>query len=417
MLYDNAQLARLYTRAWQVTRRPSGTRGSRARPLDYLLARCSDPEGGFFSSQDADTEGVEGKFFVWTLGRARARWSASRWRHASAPRRRGTGRGDERPVASGATSPRSPRRRLDADELAAAVGGRAAELFDVARAARAPGHRRQGARGLERAWRSGRSPRRAACWTSRVPRGRARARTSCSRELRDEDGRLLRRGGDGRPGGPGSLDDHALMAVGLPHPLRDHVRARAGSRRRARWPTTCSTGSATRSAAASSRPARTREALVVRPKDLYDNAAPGGNSAAAECCCGSRCSRARRGTRSRGVGPAPVRARSLARPRTAFGHALCALDLYLGPCTRSRSSAIPDAGDRGAGARGDGRGVPPERRVGGGRAGRRRRGRGRAAAARPRGGRRTPTAYVCERFACRLPVTDREALAAQLAAR
>jgi uncharacterized protein YyaL (SSP411 family) len=65
MLYDNAQLLRLYAHAWQATGEGRFRRVADAT-AGYLLREMQHPEGGFFSSQDADTEGVEGRTFVWS---------------------------------------------------------------------------------------------------------------------------------------------------------------------------------------------------------------------------------------------------------------------------------------------------------------------------------------------------------------
>jgi uncharacterized protein YyaL (SSP411 family) len=401
MLYDNAQLAQLYTRSWLLTRDQRYEQIA-IETLDYLLREMHHEEGGFFSSQDADSEGVEGKFFTWT------------WEELVGLV------GEDHAMAMGAT----PEGNWEGTNVLWLPGGSEPSDLDLT------GVRRTLFEARETRIRPETDDKVLTAWnamaiTALVEAGRAfdqprfiEAAEGCARfvlqKLRRADGRLLRSWRNGVPGRAGFCDDHALLAsacltlfsttgmvgwfreaVGLLDALVElfHDTERGGF---------FQTGS-------------DDDTLVLRPKELYDNAVPSGNSVAADVL--QRVAHLSGETDREDIGASAIRLvrDALGKAPTAFGHALCALDLYLGPSrevaivgdlederTRSlvnevhRARFLPNVvvavGDPRDGAVAETVGLLHDRTQMDGR----------------------PTAYVCQRFTCRLPVTRPEDLADQL---
>jgi uncharacterized protein len=411
MLYDNAQMLRLYTRAWQNSR-TDPHRLLAIETADYLLREMQHPEGGFFSSQDADSEGIEGRFFTWAWDELTDHVSE----HVAAclgARPEGNWEGTN--VLWRPFTPReyAVEHGLDPDQLDADVQDARRLLFEIREKRVRPGTDDKvlaawNGLTIEALAEAGR-----AFMDARYVEAAERGASFVLATLRDDRGRLHRSWRGGVVGPPGFADDHALMASACltlyetTGGVRWFVEARKLSDELLRLFQDTERGGFFQTGTDA-------EDLVLRPKDLYDNAVPGGNSAAAAVLLRLAMFTGEAGYEQAGVAALQLVRGAMGQAPTGFGLALCALDLHLGPAREI--AVVGDAGDPAthelvravtaerwlpnvvvaAGAPGaEAAEIVPllhDRDAADGR----------------------PTAYVCEHFACRLPVTDVQDLVAQL---
>jgi uncharacterized protein YyaL (SSP411 family) len=214
MLYDQALLVQALVEARQATGDEGFARTAR-ETMEYVLRDLRHPEGGLFCAEDADSEGVEGKFYLWTvkelreaLGDVEGAAAAKAW----GARDGGNFHGEAEEAPEGANILHEPRPREEPD---ARIDAWRAKLLAV-RSRRVRPHRDDKVlaawnglmiSALARAGRALGEPR----WTEA---GGAAADFVLSR-MRGADGRLLRTWREGRAGTPGLLDDHAFLAQGL----------------------------------------------------------------------------------------------------------------------------------------------------------------------------------------------------------
>jgi uncharacterized protein YyaL (SSP411 family) len=407
MLYDNAQLARLYARAWLLTGEDRHRRVA-VGTLDYLLREMRQPGGGFSSSQDADSEGVEGRFFVWPYDElVEVGGEAVTTFLGALPEGNWEG-------TNVLWSP------LDLHVIAAEHGMQGEELAGMVDAARAELFRRR-----EERIRPATDDKVLTSWNGlaisalaeagrlfgepRYVDAAVGAATFLMESLRD-DGGWFRAWRDGRTGARAFLDDHALLTAGLldlyetTFDQRWLDEAVDAARTIVRDFADPDAGGFFTTAAGA-------ETLVVRPKDLFDNAVPSGNSAAADVLLRLSLVTGDQDLEHAAVGALRLVRDLAARYPTGFGHALGAIDLYV-----SRAKEVAVVGDpASAEARALAEVVwrrPDPNRV--------------LAVGAP--GSTVPlladkglidgraAAYVCERFVCQRPVTTPDDLSAQLAA-
>jgi len=411
MLYDNAQLARTYLRAWAILG-IAAYRDVAVGVLDYLLRELRRPDGTFAASQDADTEGVEGATFTWSAAEIRDILGDEADRFATTYGVRDEGNWEGRTILSriepaagddGIADPErearlaSARGRLlerratrpqpnrDDKALAAWNGLAIGALADAARLLPEPAAERYRAAGIQ-------------------------AAEAILAGLRRPDGRLGRSWKDERATGEGVLEDYADLADGL--------LALYGATFDERWFVAAREladvilDHFVDPAGGFFDTADDHESLVTRPKDPQDNATPAGGSMATLALLRLAALTGEERFRDAADRALATVTAFLGRYPTGFANWLSAAELAVGGIVELAIVGDPDAAET--------RALLATATAGG------RRDLVVAVARDPAasivplladrasiGGR--ATAYVCRQFTCRLPVTEPAALAGQLA--
>jgi uncharacterized protein YyaL (SSP411 family) len=392
MLYDSALLARAYLHGFQVSGHAS-LRRTCEETLDWALREMRAPEGGFYSALDADSEGVEGKFYVWTVAELRAALGADAdaaiaWFGAT---EEGNFEGANVLESRGPEPPAGQRERIRATLLAA-------------RAERV---------------RPGLDDKRLTAWNALVIAALADAGAVLEREdyldaaraaaafvldhMRDGDGRLLRTYNAGTARLGAYLEDHAFLLEALlvlyeatfeerwfveARALADTIVARFGDAERGGFFST----------------ADDHEALIARRKDAGDTPIPSGSSSAAFGLLRLAALSGQQDFERHALEALRlVQDRAVEQPG-AFGHALQAIDFHLAP-VREIALVGEDLAPLARVVRARFR---PHVVVAGGSP----EGAPLLLGREPVDGR--AAAYVCERFTCRRPVTDPNELATLL---
>lgn len=332
MLYDNALLATVYLEAFQATNNGDYARIVR-ETLDYVLREMTQPEGGFYSTQDADSEGEEGKFYVWSeaeiveaLGKDRAEVFCDFYDVSNQGNWENTNILNRPKTISEVTSKWDKAE----DELERLLSECRQTLFEIR---------------SQRVW-PGRDDKVLTSWNGLMIAAMAKAArildepgyATAANEaadfiletLRENDGRLLHTFKDGQARLNGYLDDYSCMIealVELYQTTFESQRLADAISLATRMIEQFHDGDAGGFFYTSS----DHEALITRNKDLHDNATPSGNNVAVTALLklGRICDR----QDFEDVAMSTLRAMGavLAVQPQAAGHALIGVDFALGP--------------------------------------------------------------------------------------
>ncbi len=414
MLYDNALLTMIYTQAWQINRAPLYQRIV-AETLAYVEREMTHPDGGFYSAQDADSEGEEGKFFVWSANEVREILGEDAVLFSQIYDVTARGNFEGKNVLY------MPR---PLDEIARVTGVPLERLQQVQQRARAKLWQAR-----EQRIKPARDEKVLTAWNAMLLRSYALAAAVFEQpaylhaaqrnadflltNLRRADGRLMRSWKDGRTVIPGYLEDYALLVEAL---LTLH--SVDGD---ARW-----LNSALDLNDAMIRlfwdeqlggfydTAADQEQLVTRPRDLSDNATPSGTSTAIYNLLRLATVTGTADYRERALRLLATLTSPMERVPTGFGRSLCALAYHLAQVREVVLVGDPAQPDMQALLRTYHAAYRPFSVV----VCRTPTTSGATAALALLAQRElqdgTATAYVCEGFTCQLPVNTPEALQAQL---
>jgi uncharacterized protein YyaL (SSP411 family) len=413
MLYDNGQLASLYLHGWLATG-DAEYRRICEETLDYILREMTHASGGFFSAQDADSEGVEGKFFVWTPEEITAALPDAEMARAALV----YWGADDEPNFEGHSIlfvPRDPARvaeelGIPVDRLAGLIADARRRLYTVREARIHPGLDDK----VLAAWNG-------LALAAFAEAGRALGRpdyiaaavknaTFITTQMKDGE-RLLRSWKDSPSRIKGYLEDYAMVGAGLlalyeatfDRRWLDESRRLADQALQLFWDADeekfFDTGA-------------DQETLVVRPRNLFDNAVPSGTSVAIEWLLKLAVLFGEDRYETLALKALRPMADLMTRYPSGFGRYLSALDFHLGPVAEV-ALVWPDGSGPGPLAEAAFGRYMPNRVVAGAPAG------SPAGTGLPLLGDRPaisgkPTAYVCRRYVCQLPVTDPAGLVTQL---
>jgi uncharacterized protein YyaL (SSP411 family) len=406
MLYDNALLARAYLHGWQALGHERYRRACE-ETLDWALREMRGPEGGFYSALDADSEGEEGRFYVWTPDEIRA--VLANPRHDEANCINFSPRQVEKLMQFYGVSEAGSFEGRNVLHLAGGVDAVEPEGLGAMRRALYEAR-------CKRVW-PGLDDKRLASWNALMVAALAEAGAVLEREdyldaartcaefiwgeMRDGDGNLLRTYKDGRSHLNAYLEDHAFGLEALLSLYEATFESRWFERARSLAETMIARFADAELGGFFST-SEDHESLIARRKEIGDHPIPSGNSAAAMGLLRLSALTGDRAYEQRAEGVFRLFARPAGEHPEAFAHLLRAIDFHLSP-TKEVALIGDDLTALAAVVRSEHR---PHLVLAGGIEG----------ADSPELLRDRPTieggatAYVCESFACKQPVTSTGAL-------